>query len=289
VPSGGLLVPTVGVGGHCLPKDGILLWWRAIEGGLDTSQSLILAARQINDDSPGATLALAERRLGPLRGRAVAVMGSAYRFNSEDTRNSPSLVLARLLLERGCEVMLQDPFVKPDDQNLVRLGLASRFTNDPRQAVSQASCLFFCTAHSYYAEDRANILAMAPHLDLVVDACNLYRREDFAGGAIGYAGIGRGRHRPSPAFVEAVRTGFQAVEVGVANEVQRLVEYLNSRFAGDAFNRVEYQDVRRIAGTCVTGCRLAVPGPVVQAQEWHGFRPRLAGLAAGRPLAGLGT
>ena len=45
VPSGGLLVPTVGVGGHCLPKDGILLWWRAARGGVERSRSLILEAR----------------------------------------------------------------------------------------------------------------------------------------------------------------------------------------------------------------------------------------------------
>jgi UDP-N-acetyl-D-mannosaminuronic acid dehydrogenase len=36
VPSGGLLIPTIGVGGHCLPKDGILLWWRRIENQEDT-------------------------------------------------------------------------------------------------------------------------------------------------------------------------------------------------------------------------------------------------------------
>ena len=40
VPSGGILIPTLGVGGHCLPKDGILLWWRNIERGTDTSSSL---------------------------------------------------------------------------------------------------------------------------------------------------------------------------------------------------------------------------------------------------------
>ena len=38
VPSGGLLVPMIGVGGHCLPKDGILLWWRALEAGLEHTQ-----------------------------------------------------------------------------------------------------------------------------------------------------------------------------------------------------------------------------------------------------------
>ncbi|HMV32623.1 MAG TPA: nucleotide sugar dehydrogenase, partial [Gemmatimonadales bacterium] len=122
VPSGGLLVPTVGVGGHCLPKDGILLWWRALEARHDTSRSLILDARRINDDSPAQTLALAERAFGPLNGRAVALLGAAYRFNSEDTRNSPTLVLARLLLDRGARVTIHDPYVYPTDQNLRRTG-----------------------------------------------------------------------------------------------------------------------------------------------------------------------
>jgi hypothetical protein len=53
VPTGGLLVPTIGVGGHCLPKDGILLLWRMIEAGRDVSASLILQSRRINDESPG--------------------------------------------------------------------------------------------------------------------------------------------------------------------------------------------------------------------------------------------
>ena len=104
VPSGGILVPTVGVGGHCLPKDGILLWWRAVEGGADASRSLILEARAdqrclTGRDDP----ARRARIFGTLTGQPVAIMGAAYRFNSEDTRNSPSLVLARLLLDRGMQ------------------------------------------------------------------------------------------------------------------------------------------------------------------------------------------
>jgi UDP-N-acetyl-D-mannosaminuronic acid dehydrogenase len=285
VPSGGLLVPTIGVGGHCLPKDGILLWWRAIESGEDTSRSLILASRQINDASPGATIALAERQFGPLAGKAVSVMGAAYRFNSEDTRNSPSLVLARLLIDRGCRVTIHDPFVKPDDQNLVRLRLDACFTNDLRAALSDASCLFFCTAHREYADQRGVILSLAPRLEAVLDGCNLYRRDDFAGGTIGYAGIGRGRQKAPSGFVEVVLAGFQAIERGVANEVQGLIDFLNARFADGAFNRVDLGDVRRIAGTCVTGCRIAAPGIVDPVPDWCGFSPHLVAVAAGSPCA----
>ena len=91
VPTGALLVPTVGVGGHCLPKDGILLWWRALEANLPSKNSLILAARAVNDASPACTVRLARMEMGALGGRRVAVLGAAYRFDSEDTRNSPKI------------------------------------------------------------------------------------------------------------------------------------------------------------------------------------------------------
>ena len=281
VPSGGMLVPTVGVGGHCLPKDGILLWWRAIENGADTSHSLILGARRVNDASPAATIALAERNLGPLRGRAIAVMGAAYRFNSEDTRNSPSLVLARLLMERGCPVTVHDPYVKPGDQNLRRLGLESCFTNDLRASVANAAVLFFCTAHREYTSERSAWPALAPNLEAVVDGCNLYSRKDFAGSDLGYAGIGRGRQEPSREFIEFVRDGFDVMERGVANEVHALLGFLNTHYAGEAFERVTFEEVRRLAGTCVTGCRLPAPGTIGRPPAWRGFTPHLVALAAG--------
>ena len=99
VPSGGILIPMLGVGGHCLPKDGILLWWRNIEKGTDTSRSLILKARHINDESPVHTFHQATGHFGSLKGKKIALLGVAYRFNSEDTRNSPTLALANYLRE----------------------------------------------------------------------------------------------------------------------------------------------------------------------------------------------
>ncbi len=257
VPSGGLLVPTIGVGGHCLPKDGILLWWRALEAHVDASRSLILEARRVNDESPEETIRLAERALGPDSVRqAVTLLGVAYRFNSEDTRNSPTLVLARLLRERGARVRLHDPYVKPDDQNLVKSGFAPEFTNDLAEAMSGAETVIICTAHRDYVDRPQVVLEAAPRLRCVVDGANAWSRTTVAKPTTRYVGIGRGHNAPDPAFIDFVSDAFVAMERGLAHEVRALVGFLNGRFAADTFSRVKFDEVRRIAATCVTGCAI---------------------------------
>ena len=280
VPSGGVLVPTVGVGGHCLPKDGILLWWRAIEAGRDTKKSLILASRGINDASPAVTLALTERKFGPVRGRSVTLLGTAYRFNSEDTRNSPTLSLGLLLREAGAQVTLHDPYVHPTDQNLAKTGLTAAFTQDLERAVSSADLLIACTAHRVYVDGREALLGAARRAVGVVDACNVWHAKDVERPGLGYTGIGRGTKPPSPELVADVVRDFHAVETGVANEVDGLVNFLNERYARDAFNKVQFSEVQRIAGTCVTGCAIVATGRVDRVAAPSGFASSLAAMAA---------
>jgi UDP-N-acetyl-D-mannosaminuronic acid dehydrogenase len=276
VPSGGILVPTVGVGGHCLPKDGILLWWRKIESGADTSNALILRSREINDASPAETTRLAERHFGALDGRRVALLGVAYRFDSEDTRNSPTLSLARHLLEKNCHIRLHDPYVKSDDQNLERSGLTSYFSRELAASVADAEILYFCTGHGGYQRGLQEILALAPQAKAVIDGANLYRPADFAGRSIGYAGIGRGRHAPSDDFVDFVTASFRTMETGVANELAGIVDFLNDRYADSDFNKIALSEVRRLAGTCVTGCAIANTGALARVPQYGGFSTTLA-------------
>jgi UDP-N-acetyl-D-mannosaminuronic acid dehydrogenase len=279
VPSGGLLIPTLGVGGHCLPKDGILLWWRGLECGMDAGRSLILEARRINDESPAEAIRLVEKQWGPVSGRSVALLGAAYRFNSEDTRNSPTLVLAQLLLSRGCQVTIHDPYVKPDDQNLKKFELEDRFTNDLRSAVAEADLVVFCTAHrDYLAVDE--ILRQAPGVSGVMDACNLVP-DVQARPRVPYCGIGRGREAPPGDLMDAVWAGFAAVERGVANELNSLIEFLNRSYAPTPFERVEFREVQQLAGTCGTGCRIVDPGSVEAMPAIQGFVSRLVSRAVG--------
>lgn len=259
VPVGALLVPTVGVGGHCLPKDGILLRWRYNARFPDRiTESLIHRARVINDASPAYTVALAERTFGAIDGRTVAVLGAAYRGDSDDTRNAPALSLCRQLLDRGCRVTLHDPFVRPGDQNLRRTHLDAIYTQNLDAALAGADLVFVCQAHQPYREGRAALFA--GRVRGVVDGCNVYTAAEMAAAGVGYTGIGRGTQAPSAALVERVFMAFRTMERGVAEELRDVIDFLNAHHA-QGYDRVDFEAVRRLAGTCVTGCDIAVPGP----------------------------
>ncbi|NJE03255.1 UDP-N-acetyl-D-mannosamine dehydrogenase [Thermococcus sp. MV11] len=102
--------PGIGVGGHCLPKDPHLLLWPAKE-----DFGLIRLAREINDSMPLFTKDLlfsALRELNvPPEDAVVAVLGLAYKGDSDDTRNSPALAFIGAIEGDVAEVRTYDPFV----------------------------------------------------------------------------------------------------------------------------------------------------------------------------------
>ena len=280
-PCGGLLVPTVGVGGHSLPKDGVFLWWRALESGAVPANSLILEARRINDESPAQVLALVERFSGSVARRSVALLGVAYRADSDDARHSPTLSLAQQLLARGARVSLHDPHVSAADPHLLRSGLAGSFHRDLADALATAEVVVVCVPHQQYLRGGKRWLAHAQRLRSVIDACNAYGASDIASTAVRYAGIGRGLRQPSGALIDGVVAGLNAVMRAVGSEAAMLVEHLDRRFPGDDFGRVRLDEVRMLTACCLSRCNMAGPEPIAPVPAVDGFRSRLVACAVG--------
>ncbi len=270
VPVGGLLVPTIGVGGHCLPKDGVLLLWRMIKAGRDMSASLILDSRRINDASPGYAADRIARLWGPPAGKKIVLLGTAYRPNSEDTRNSPTLALAADLIGRGARVVLHDPYVRPEDQNLARTNLAGVFTRDFEQAVSGADGIIVCTAHDFYRREWPGVIGAFPGQPAVFDGCHLHSRAEQPD----IPGLGKGRQSPPEELIAFALDSFRAIERGVALEIEAFVEFVNEAYP-DNFNRLSFEEISRLAGTCVTGCRLVLPEAVDSVPVFRGASLRL--------------
>lgn len=278
VPSGGILIPTLGVGGHCLPKDGILLWWRKLEKNGKNPASLILASRQINNQSPILTFKQAEKAFGDLSAKKIALLGVAYRFNSEDTRNSPTLELANFLHDKNFNYLMHDPFVKPDDQNILKYNQQDYLTRDMDLAIKDAEIIIVCTAHKNYL-DKLEVISSASQLAGVMDACNIYKRKYFEQKGIPYSGIGRGTTVPSPEFIQFVYNSFRTMEKGLANELNELIDFYNENYAYDEFNKVNFAKVQELAKTCSTGCEIADPDKIKEVPDYKGFSSELARIA----------
>jgi UDPglucose 6-dehydrogenase len=97
----------IGFGGSCFPKDSLALKQLAANSGYNFQ--LLNAVIEVNELQKRRVIGKLERRLGPLRGKRVALLGLAFKPGTDDMREAPSLVLAGRLLSEGAEVAAWDP------------------------------------------------------------------------------------------------------------------------------------------------------------------------------------
>ena len=97
----------IGFGGSCFPKDSLALKQLAANSGYNFQ--LLNAVIEVNELQKRRVIGKLERRLGPLRGKRIALLGLAFKPGTDDMREAPSLVLAGRLLSEGAEVAAWDP------------------------------------------------------------------------------------------------------------------------------------------------------------------------------------
>jgi len=97
----------IGYGGSCFPKDSLALKQLAANSGYNFQ--LLNAVIEVNELQKRRVIGKLERRLGPLRGKRIALLGLAFKPGTDDMREAPSLVLAGRLLSEGAEVIAWDP------------------------------------------------------------------------------------------------------------------------------------------------------------------------------------
>ncbi len=105
--SGHFLNAGLGYGGSCFPKDVAAIAAKGRELGCGTR--LLDSVKAVNDKQPEVFLRLLEEKAGPVQGRAVAVLGLAFKPDSDDIRESRSIPLIRALKGRGARVVAYDP------------------------------------------------------------------------------------------------------------------------------------------------------------------------------------
>ena len=182
------LFPGVGYGGSCFPKDVKALIQTM--GDLGADPSILQAVDELNDGQKGLLLRLLVERLGEdLAGKTVAVWGLAFKANTDDMREAPSLVTIEGLLERGARVVANDPEAMKEAQR--HFGDRVELTEDAYGALGGADALVIHTEWNPYRRPDFDRMKAALVQPLVFDGRNLYDPERMAGMGFEYHSVGR--------------------------------------------------------------------------------------------------
>ncbi len=116
--------PSAGVGGHCIPIDPNYLAYK-VRAELDRPFRFVELAEEINQGMPPYVSRRLQDLLNnhskPVRGSTVLILGVTYKANISDRRESPSVPLAKKLLDLGCRLQYHDPYVEEWSVNGVRI------------------------------------------------------------------------------------------------------------------------------------------------------------------------
>ena len=182
------LFPGVGYGGSCFPKD-VKALIRTM-GDLGADPSILQAVDELNDRQKGLLLRLLVERLGEdLTGTTVAVWGLAFKANTDDMREAPSLVTIEGLLERGARVVANDPEAMTEARR--HFGDRVELTENAYGALEGAAALVIHTEWNPYRRPDFDRMKAALAQPLVFDGRNLYDPERMVGRGFEYYSVGR--------------------------------------------------------------------------------------------------
>jgi UDPglucose 6-dehydrogenase len=181
-----------GYGGSCFPKDTLALLQTAELAGID--QRIVRTVVDVNDRRKESMAGRVAAALGgTLAGKRVAVLGLAFKPNTDDMREAPSLPLIQGLRERGAEVAAFDPVAMEQAQPLLP-GVS--FAKNAYAAAEGADALVIVTEWDEFRALDLERLAASLKGKVLVDLRNVYDRAEAVRAGLEYFGVGRGNLAP---------------------------------------------------------------------------------------------
>lgn len=181
----------VGWGGSCFGKDVEALAATARAHGQEPY--LLEAAQRVNQHQRHRLVRKLQTHLRPLRGSRIALLGLAFKPDTDDTRDAPAITIARELTERGAIVRAYDPLVKqiPELPNL-------QTAPDPYTLVNQADAVVLLTEWDELRDLDFEDVASRMRGNLVIDGRNAFDQSRVVAAGLVYEGMGRGSTLAKP-------------------------------------------------------------------------------------------
>ena len=178
-----------GYGGSCFPKDTLALLQTAEKFGVD--QRIVRTTVEVNESrKAGMVERVAAAIGGNFHGKRIGVLGLAFKPNTDDMREAPSIPLIMALVERGAEVSAYDPVARHQAEQVFS---DVDFADDAYAAAADADALVIVTEWDEFRALDLDKVAASMRGKILVDLRNVYDREEAEGAGLTYYGVGRGR------------------------------------------------------------------------------------------------
>ncbi|MXN64600.1 nucleotide sugar dehydrogenase [Stappia sp. GBMRC 2046] len=176
-----------GYGGSCFPKDTSAL--AATARKYEAPLRLIETTMSVNEERKRAMADRVLRALGPDPvGKTVGILGIAFKPNTDDVRDAPSLAIVPALQAAGVEVRVHDPEAREQAEPLLP---GVKWCDAPYDVADGADALAVLTEWNVYRGLSPQTLADRMRGKAVIDMRNIWRPEEFNKAGLNYSGIGR--------------------------------------------------------------------------------------------------
>lgn len=176
-----------GYGGSCFPKDVKALAHVAIECGMHLE--VIEAVERVNERQKGIVYKKLHFLLGnDVAGKTVALLGLAFKPETDDMRESPALVVIEQLLKNGAEVRVFDPIAMNECKR--RMGSVVTYCENMYDAADGSDALCLLTEWRQFRMPSWNVIRKVMRGNVIVDGRNIWNREEIESLGFKYTRIG---------------------------------------------------------------------------------------------------
>ena len=177
----------LGYGGSCFTKDVSAL--KLLAGNSGYHFQLLNAVIEVNELQKRRVVSKLQRHLGELAGKRVALLGLAFKPNTDDMRGASSLVLAARLQAEGVHVRAYDPIAEDEARELMP---QLDYAPGALDTVADADAVVLVTEWPEFIDLDWNVVAQTMRGTLVIDGRNALDARAIQAAGLTYEGIGRG-------------------------------------------------------------------------------------------------
>lgn len=177
----------IGYGGSCFPKDVDAFIRLSEKSGYNFN--LLKEVRNVNEEQTALFVRLIEDKLWIIKDKVIGILGVAFKANTDDMRNAPSIGIIEALQREGAKVKAYDPQAMPNAKKVFK---NVTYCSDPYALAKGCDCLLLLTEWDEFKKLDFKMIKRVMKHAILFDGRNFYHDRDLKASGFEYYGVGRG-------------------------------------------------------------------------------------------------